>query len=155
MNVTHRRAFEMDRETEPPIVESDFNGWSRAASQFLLRQKCIQALHLDVEVTQTAGESKTLPPGAVEVIRDILSSLPSSLETLILWHNVTIFWSTDERRIPCIRVVDADMYTIGLLQIVKSVLMRSDFGPDQVIINRCSGSQEEEFRALLSGSEVS
>ncbi|OCB90935.1 alpha/beta-hydrolase [Sanghuangporus baumii] len=157
MDEMHHHAFDMDYETASSVEDVDFRGWSKVAIQFMQRQRHLRSLNVAVDVTQGRGDYKSMPPIVAEAIRDILSNIPSSLETFVLSKCITVCWKSERdscRQIDYIRVTDANPYTIALLQIIKAVIVQHNFGPGRIIIDRCI-PLDNDFGALLACSDVS
>ncbi|KAL5496063.1 hypothetical protein ACEPAH_3156 [Sanghuangporus vaninii] len=155
MDEMHHHAF--DNETASSVEDVDFRGWSRVAIQFMRRQRHLRSLHVSVDVTQGREDYKSMSPIVAEAIRDILSDIPSSLETFVLSKCITVCWKSERdscRQIDYIRVTDANPYTIALLQTIKVVVVQHNFGSGRIIIDRCV-PLDNDFGALFACSDVS
>ncbi|KAL5480648.1 hypothetical protein ACEPAI_9588 [Sanghuangporus weigelae] len=160
MDEDYHSAFDADQEITHPMKDADFTGWRREAIRFMQRQGRVRSLSVGVDMTQRRVGSKSLPSLAVESLRDILSNIPSSLETLVLSRCIAVHWDMKQidciapRPIDCVRVTDSNPYTIGLLEIFRDVVVGRGPAPGRLLVEQCTRQQRDEIRALFTCCEV-
>ncbi|KAL5523390.1 hypothetical protein ACEPAF_1657 [Sanghuangporus sanghuang] len=156
MDEDYHSAFDTYQETTHPMKDADFTGWRREAVRFMQWQGRVRSLSVGVDVTQRRIGSTSLPPFAVESLRDILSNIPSSLETLVLSRCISVHWDTKQTDciapwpIDCIYVTDSNPCTLGLLEIFRDVVTDRGRGPRRIVVDQCTPKQGDEIRALFT-----
>ncbi|KAL5496080.1 hypothetical protein ACEPAH_3173 [Sanghuangporus vaninii] len=157
MDEDYHSAFDTDQEITHSMKDTDFTGWRREAIKFMQRQGSMRSLSVGVDVMmQRRIDSTSLPSFAVESLRDILSNIPSSLETLVLSRCISVHWDTKQtdciapRPVDCICVTDSNPFTLGLLKILRDVVIDRGRGPRKIVVDYCTPEQDDEIRALFT-----